>query len=193
MFRQDKKDEFYTILAKKSGYPARSVYKLKEIDKKYKIFKKGDRVLDLGCSPGSWLLYISQKIGQQGKVIGVDLEQIKIPQKANIAFTQRNIFDLKGSDFKNKFAAVVSDLAPKTSGHQVLDTVKSMGLAEKSFEIAKSVLLLGGNFVCKLFENESTNDFFKKVKNCFAFAKRYRPQAVSKKSKELYIIGQKFI
>ena len=193
MFRQDKKDEFYTILAKKSGYPARSVYKLKEIDKKYKIFKKGDRVLDLGCSPGSWLLYISQKIGQQGKVIGVDLEQIKIPQKANIAFTQRNIFDLKGSDFKNKFAAVVSDLAPKTSGHQVLDTVKSMELAEKSLEIAKSVLLLGGNFVCKLFENESTNDFFKKVKNCFAFTKRYRPQAVSKKSKELYIIGQKFI
>ena len=193
MFRQDKKDEFYTILAKKSGYPARSVYKLKEIDKKYKIFKKGDRVLDLGCSPGSWLLYISQKIGQQGKVIGVDLEQIKIPQKANISFTQRNIFDLKESDFQDKFAAVVSDLAPKTSGHQVLDTVKSMELAEKSLEIAKSVLLLGGNFVCKLFENESTNDFFKKVKNCFAFAKRYRPQAVSKKSKELYIIGQKFI
>jgi 23S rRNA (uridine2552-2'-O)-methyltransferase len=193
MFRQDKKNEFYTILAKKSGYPARSVYKLKEINAKYKIFKKGDRVLDLGCSPGSWLLYISQKIGQQGQVIGVDLEKIKIPQKANIVFMQRNIFDLKESDLKNKFAAVVSDLAPKTSGHAFSDAFKSLELAEQSLKIVESVLLPGGNFVCKLFENESTNKFFKKVKNCFAFAKRFRPQAVSKKSKELYIIGQKFI
>ena len=192
MYRKDRKKEFYTTLAKKEGYPARSIYKLKEIDEKYKIFKENSRVLDLGCAPGSWLLYISQKVGNRGMVVGVDIEEIKIPKKANIVFVKRSVFDLKESDFKDKFEAVVSDLSPKTSGIKFLDTGKSLELAEKSFEIAKSVLLPGGNFVCKIFENELSGVFFKKVKNCFDFAKRFRPKAVIKRSKEFYIIGRGF-
>jgi len=180
------------MLAKKEGYPARSVYKLKEIDEKYKIIKKGTLVLDLGCAPGSWLLYLSQKVGDRGKVIGVDIEEVKIPQKANIVFIKKNVLDLEESDFKDRFEAVVSDLSPKTSGIESLDNGKSLELAEKSFEIAKSVLLPGGNFICKIFESELIDEFFKKVKNCFDFAKRFRPKAVIKKSKELYIIGRGF-
>jgi 23S rRNA (uridine2552-2'-O)-methyltransferase len=245
MYRKDRKKEFYTTLAKKEGYPARSVYKLKEIDERYKIIKKNSRVLDLGCAPGSWLLYISQKVGNKGKVIGVDIEEIKIPQKANIVFIKRSAFDLERPEvdelrssspfanarivdeakassspsprfwrgsvvdeakassppssrpwrdlvFKDKFEVVVSDLSPKTSGIKFLDTGKSLELAEKSFEIAKSVLLPGGNFVCKIFEGESSDAFFKKVKNCFDFAKRFKPKAVIRKSKEFYIIGMGF-
>src|SRR4030043_2018528 len=124
MYRKDRKQDFYTILAKKEGYPARSVYKLKEINEKYKIIKKGDGVLDLGCAPGSWLLYISQKIGDKGKVVGIDTEDIKITNKPNISFIKKNIFDLKKSDFKENFQAVVSDLAPKTSGLKFLDAKK---------------------------------------------------------------------
>lgn len=204
MYRKDRKNEPYTALAKKEGYPARSVYKLKEIDEKYKIIKQGDRVLDLGCAPGSWLLYISQKVGDKGKAIGVDIEEIKIPPRANIIFLKRNIFDLKParnaehsdaggeSDFQNKFEAVVSDSSTKTSGVKSLDAGRSLELAEKSFEIAKLFLLPGGNFVCKIFENEFSEEFFKKVKNRFVFAKRFRPKAVIKKSKEFYIIGKGF-
>ena len=210
MYRKDRQKEFYTTLAKKEGYPARSVYKLKEIDEKYKIIKKNSRVLDLGSAPGSWLLYISQKVGDKGKVIGVDVEETKIPQKANIVFIKRSAFDLErpevdeakassppspaaaGLVFKDKFDVVVSDLSSKTSGVKFLDAGKSLELAEKSFEIAKSVLLPGGNFVCKIFENESTNEFFKKVKNCFDFAKRFKPKAVIKRSREFYIIGRGF-
>lgn len=192
MYRKDRQNEFYTTLAKKEGFPARSIYKLKEIDEKYRIIKDGNRVLDLGCAPGSWLLYVSQKVGNKGKVIGVDIEEIKIPKKTNIIFIKRSVFDLKESDFKDKFEVVVSDLSPKTSGVKFLDTEKSLELAEKSFEIAKSVLLPGGNFVCKIFESESSNAFFKKVKNCFDFAKRFKPKAVIKKSKEFYIIGRGF-
>ena len=192
MYRKDRQNEFYTMLAKKEGYPARSVYKLKEIDEKYKIFKEGDRVLDLGSAPGSWLLYISQKVGDRGKIVGVDIEEIKMSPKANIIFIKKNVLDLEESDFKNKFEVVVSDLSPKTSGIRFLDTGKSLELAEKSFEIAKSVLLPGGNFICKIFENESNNKFFKKMKNCFYFTKRFRPKAVIKKSKEFYIIGRGF-
>ena len=192
MYRKNRQNEFYTTLAKKEGYPARSVYKLKEIDEKYKIIKKGNRVLDLGSAPGSWLLYISQKVGDKGKVVGVDVEETKIPQKANIFFIKKDILDLKKDDFRDKVEVVVSDLSPKTSGVKFLDAGKSLELAEKSFEIAKSVLLPGGNFVCKIFENESSDEFFKKVKNCFDFAKRFKPKAVIKKSKEFYIIGRGF-
>jgi 23S rRNA (uridine2552-2'-O)-methyltransferase len=192
MYRKDKQSEFYTTLAKKEGYPARSIYKLKEIDKKYKIIKAGDRILDLGSAPGSWLLYISQKVGDKGKVVGVDAEEIKISPKANIAFIRRNIFDLKESDFKDKFEVVVSDLSPKTSGIKLLDSGKSMELAEKSFEIAKSVLLTGGNFVCKIFESESSKEFFKKMNKYFELVNRLRPKAVIKASKEFYIIGRGF-
>ena len=192
MYRKDRQNEFYTALAKKEGYPARSVYKLKEIDEKYEIIKKGNRVLDLGSAPGSWLLYISQKVGDEGKVIGVDTEEIKIPQKANIVLIKRDVFDLERPEVDEAFDVVVSDLSPKTSGIKFLDSGKSLELAEKSFEIAKSVLLPGGNFVCKIFENESSEEFFKKVENCFDFAKRFKPRAVIKKSKEFYIIGRGF-
>ncbi len=192
MYRKDRQNEFYTTLAKKEGFPARSIYKLKEIDEKYKIIKEGNRVLDLGCAPGSWLLYVSQRVGNKGKVIGIDFEEIKIPKKTNIVFIKKNVFDLKESDFEDKFEVVVSDLSPKTSGIKFLDAGKSLELAEKSFEIAKSVLLSGGNFVCKIFEGESSDAFFKKVKNCFNFAKRFKPKGVIKKSREFYIIGRGF-
>ncbi|HXK32162.1 MAG: hypothetical protein A2Z68_00630 [Candidatus Nealsonbacteria bacterium RBG_13_38_11] len=192
MYRKDRKQDPYTILAQKQGYPARSVYKLKEIDEKYKIIQKGDSVLDLGSAPGSWLLYISQKIGNKGQAVGVDSEDVKIAGNSNISFIKKDIFDLKEFDFKNKFQSVVSDLAPKTSGVKFLDSEKSLELAEKSFEIAKFVLMPGGNFVCKVFESGASSELFEKVKGHFDSTKRFRPKAVIRTSKEFYIIGKGF-
>ncbi|MBM3257838.1 MAG: RlmE family RNA methyltransferase [Candidatus Nealsonbacteria bacterium] len=192
MYRKDRKQDPYTILAQKQGYPARSVYKLKEINEKYKIVNKGDRVLDLGCSPGSWLLYISQKVGSKGRAVGIDTEDIKIADNPNISFIKKDIFYLKEYDFKEKFQTVISDLAPKTSGLKFVDAEKSLELAEKSFEIARSVLETGGNFVCKVFENESSSEFFKKIEKHFDFVKRFRPKAVVSTSKEFYIISRGF-
>jgi 23S rRNA (uridine2552-2'-O)-methyltransferase len=193
MYRKGKKQDFYTKLAKEQGYPARSVYKLKEIDEKYKIIKKGDRVMDLGCFPGSWLIYISQKVGDKGSVIGVDIEEIKTIKRPNVLFIKKDIFDFKNSDVKGKFQAIVSDLAPKTSGSKFLDSAKSLELSEMSFEIAKLFLLPGGNFICKIFEGESSRDFFEKVKKHFVFLKRFRPKATAKESREFYIIAKGFI
>ena len=190
MYRKDRKEDFYTTLAKKEGYPARSIYKLKEIDEKYRIIKKGDWVLDLGSAPGSWILYLSQKVGDKGKVVGIDLEEVKIQSKRNIVLLKKNIFGLQGLDFKNKFDIVVSDLAPKTSGVKSLDSGRSLELTEKSFEIAKSVLMLGGNFVCKIFEGKENDEFFKRVGDSFVFAKRFKPKAVIKKSREFYIVAK---
>lgn len=191
MYRKDKKEEFYTQKAREEKYPARSVYKLKEIDEKYKIFKKGDRVLDLGCSPGSWLKYISEKIGDNGKIIGVDLAELNIIPAKNIIFIQKSIFDLTDDDLGNKkFQAVVSDMAPKTSGIKLADEALSFELAEEAWKIAKERLLPGGKFICKIFESEIIRDFFREIEKNFKFAKRFRPQAVIRGSSEIYLVAR---
>lgn len=192
MYRKDKKSEFFTIKAREEGYPARSVYKLQEIDKKYQLIKKGSRVLDLGCAPGSWLLYLSKKVGDTGRVKGFDIEDIKIPLQKNIIFIKKDVLALENEDIKGKYDAVVSDLAPSTSGMRDTDAERSLELCQKAFEIASTVLSSGGNFLCKVLDGESTNDFFKKINGSFRFAKRFRPKAVRKGSREIYIIARGF-
>jgi len=192
MYRKGFKNEFYTRKAKEEGYPARSVYKLKEIDEKYKIFKKGDKVLDLGAAPGSWLLYISNKIGERGKVIGIDIEEIKIPKKNNIIFLKKDVFSLTGDDFREKFDVLVADLSPKTSGVKSVDVAKSLELSKKALEIAKEFSKEGGSFICKVFEGEGSSEFLKQTSASFEFAKRFKPKAVRKESKEFYIAAKGF-
>jgi len=193
MYRIYDKKETYTVRARKEGYPARSVYKLKEIDEKNKIIKKGDRVLDLGSSPGSWLLYASKVIGENGKVYGVDKSGIKIKLPKNSVFLQKDINDLKDFDLGNKkYNLVISDMAPHTSGVKLLDIGRSLELSYRALEIAKKFLLPKGNFVCKVFEGEGTPDFLKEVKKYFEKAKVFRPMAVIKGSKEIYVVAKKF-
>jgi 23S rRNA (uridine2552-2'-O)-methyltransferase len=192
MWRKSRKHEFYTRLAREEGYPARSVYKLKEIDEKFHLIKKGDKVLDLGSAPGSWTLYLSRKVGNKGRVFGFDLEEIKIPLPSNVIFSQKDIAVLEESDFKEKYQAVVADLSPKTSGISEIDVARSLELSLNALEIAKVALKKGGNFVCKIFETETTAMFFKKVEADFKYAKRFRPKAVIKGSREFYIIGKGF-
>lgn len=181
------KKDFYTKKAKEENYPARSVYKLKEIDKKYGLIKKGDVVLDLGCAPGSWLLYISEKVSDNGKVIGADMADIKINLPKNAEFIKGEITKIKISD---RFDVVVSDLSPSTSGINFVDTGYSLELCAKALETAEMVLNPGGNFLCKIFEGEGIDEFFKTVKQNFKFAKRFRPKATRKESREIYIIGK---
>lgn len=193
MYRKDKKDEFYTRKAREEKYPARSVYKLKEIDEKYRIFKKGDKVLDLGCAPGSWLKYISERVGDNGKAIGVDLDELKILLARNMVFLKKSVFELNESDFNNKkFNAVVSDMAPRTSGIKIVDEALSFGLAETAWKTAQKFLAQNGNFVCKIFESEMIKDFFNELEKNFEFVKRFRPKAVLRDSREMYIVGKNF-
>lgn len=198
MYRKNKKEEFFTKKARVEGYPARSIYKLKEINEKYNLFKKGDSILDLGCSPGSWLIYCAKEVGPKGKVVGIDLEEIKIALPANVIFIKKDIMSLLppelffGRNSRHKYQTVLSDLAPATSGIKFADADKSLELGQRAFEIAQMVLAHNGNFVCKVFEGESSDDFFKTIAKNFEFSKRFRPKAVIKNSKEFYIIGKGF-
>ncbi len=192
MWRSGKHHEFYTEKAKEEGYPARSVYKLEEIDSRFHIFRKGDRVLDLGCAPGSWLLYISKRIGKGGRVIGVDtaLLTIQIPNNATI-FSQ-DVLSLTKDSLKEKFDVIVSDLAPATTGIVDVDVARSLELSEKALRMAEDSLKKGGSFICKVFEGAGSSEFFTKLKPLFLQARLYRPKAVLKTSKEIYVVAKDF-
>lgn len=195
MIRKGLELEYYTRKAHAEGYPARSVYKLREINEKFHIFKKGDKVLDLGASPGSWLLYISEKVGARGIVAAIDIEELKSKTPSNAIFIKKDIAEIDFNSLKSisaEFDAVVSDMSPSTSGIRFLDAEMSRELSEKALEIALQVLKKGGNFICKIFEGERSEDFFKKVKNNFKVAKRFRPKAVRRESKEQYIVALNF-
>ncbi len=195
MYRKDKKHEYYTAKANKEGYPARSVYKLKDIDEKYRLFKEGDKVLDLGTAPGSWMQYIGLKVGEKGFVQGIDIQDLEIHLTPRMSFAKKDLLELGPDDFqkaRGKYDAVVSDAAPFTSGVPSLDAGRSFELASKAFEIAGVVLKPGGNFVTKLFDGEYTDSFCKEIQKSFASVKRYRPKAVTKASRELYIIALHF-
>jgi 23S rRNA (uridine2552-2'-O)-methyltransferase len=189
MYRKNLKDEYYTRKAREENYPARSVYKLQEIDGKFKIFKTGDCVLDLGCAPGSWLLYIAGKVGAKGRVVGIDIIDLKIKLPENAEFIKLNIIDF---NINKTFDVVVSDVAPHTSGEHFVDAENSLEYCEKALEIAKNNLKTGGNFVLKILEGEGTGDFFKKIKKNFELTKIYKPKASRKESRETYIIGKNY-
>ena len=189
-----RKNDSYTNKAKKEGYPARSVYKLKEIDVRYKLFKEGDRVLDLGCAPGSWMMYIAERIGPKGKVVGIDVQDIKTLLKSNMLFLKTDVenVDFSSGYLQGKYEAVVSDMAPKTQGIKFRDAGESLFLSQKALEIAKLTLKPGGNFLCKVFEGEESQRFFKEIAKNFDFIKYFRPKAVRRGSREFYIIAKDF-
>ena len=190
-----KPQDYYFKKAKKEGYPARSVYKLKEIDEKFHIFKPGDLVLDLGCYPGSWLLYTEKVIKPNGKVVGIDLNPITIPTKA--IFLQKDIFKLKTEKIQDilrrnnlpgRFDVIISDLAPPTSGMKDVDGERSLELIEKAFSFILPLLKKEGSFVCKAFESNDVHFLAKKVSRFFRFFKMFKPKATRKRSREMYII-----
>ena len=183
-------DVFYKK-AKKNGFLSRAAYKLIEINKKYKILTKNDKVLDIGAAPGGWSQVSLNFIGN-GIVVALDLSKIKIQHYNNCYIINSNLND---PDVLNKiikinkqYDVVLSDIAPNTSGDKFVDHINSINLVTMSYSILKSVLKKNGNFVVKLFEGKDRDVFFQKMKNNFFFTKIYKPCATRKSSSELYIV-----
>jgi len=181
--------DHYTRRAKKEQYPARSVYKLQEIQQKHSLIKKGDKILDLGCSPGSWLKYAGQLAGDTGQVIGVDLEPVKIQVPAQVRIITEDVFALDVDALGSDFNVVLSDMAPATTGHKGVDAARSFNLCEAALGIARKVLMPGGHFLCKIFQGQDFKPFQEAVKAAFAEQKIFKPQSSRKASKEIFIIG----
>jgi 23S rRNA (uridine2552-2'-O)-methyltransferase len=184
--------DHYSQQAKKERFPARSVYKLEEIQKKHRLIKKGDRVLDLGCAPGSWLLYAAKLTGPKGRVIGVDPKPVSILLSSHIKIISADIFVLDIESIGKGFNVVLSDMAPATTGHKGVDAARSYNLCETALNIAQSILLPGGSFVCKIFQGPDFNLFLNAVRAGFKGLKIFKPQSSRKASKEIYVIGLDF-
>lgn len=181
-----------THAAKKEGYAARSVYKLQEIDRRCKILRPGKKVLDLGCSPGSWLQFIAKAVGPGGRVTGLDLSPAGISATPNMRILNGDITDPEGAwrrELDAPFDAVVSDMAPNTSGIKTADALRSVALCESALVLADEVLAPGGDFVVKIFQGEGFDGFLAQVKDRFEKVRIVRPEAVRKASREVYIVG----
>ncbi len=185
--------DHYFQKAKKDHYLARAIYKLEEIQKKYRILHPGDRVLDLGASPGSWIQLASGVVGQRGLVVGIDLKPIEHPFPAHVRTYQGDIFDREFIEANLKeyvpFNVVLSDMAPSTSGIKVADSARSALLFERAFEIARSVLKPGGTFLAKIFQGTEFHQLLAEVKKDFQQTRVIKPDASRKQSREIYILA----
>ena len=164
--------DHYSRKAQKEKYPARSVYKLKEIQKKYRLIRKGDRVLDLGCSPGSWLAYAAELTGPGGRVVGVDIKPVSMRLPAHVRVYKGDALapgEALLEMLDERFQAVISDMAPNTTGNKDVDAARSFHLCEAALALSHNVLLPNGSFVCKIFQGELFQEFSDRVKgdpNC---------------------------
>jgi 23S rRNA (uridine2552-2'-O)-methyltransferase len=185
--------DHYTRQARKDNYPARSVYKLQEIQKRHRLLRAGSRVLDLGCAPGSWLKYAAEIVGPKGYVLGLDLKPIKMALPANAQMMVADIFDLPGDVIellRPGYHCVISDMAPATTGHRDVDAARSLNLCESALAVAQDYLRPGGGWVCKIFQGPDSATFIERVKQQFDRCHIYKPQSSRKASREIFVIGK---
>ncbi len=186
--------DHYARKAQKEHYPARSVYKLQEIQRKHRLIQKGDYVLDLGCAPGAWLLYTAEQTGKRGRVLGVDLKTVAISTPSHVRTAIGDIFNLDkalAEPVNYQFNVVLSDMAPATTGNKHIDAARAQNLAEEALNIAQRFLKPGGNFVCKIFQSGDFKHFTDTVRRCFKTCKIFKPQSSRKSSREIYVVGMK--
>ena len=187
-------EDHYARKAKKEQFPARSVYKLKEMQAKHRLIKKGDRILDLGCFPGSWLLYAAELTGKNGHVTGIDLKPVSIRIPSNVTVFTEDIIRIDSVLSKDKkFNVIISDMAPDTTGNKLVDNVRSFNLCCEALSVAKTYLFPHGAFICKIFHGEDFIIFTKFVKQNFKKQIIFKPQCSRKGSREIFIIGLEFI
>ncbi len=185
--------DHYFFKAKKEGYPARSVYKLIEAQKRFRFIKAGDRILDLGASPGSWSKYAAKSVGKRGLVVAVDLHGLKVSAD-NIFFFKKSIFDEDIEDILARytpFDVVLSDMAPKTSGRRDIDHYRSIELATSALEIASRFLKKGGSLYCKFFDGEDFVELRKKAQEVFGSVKVFKPKSSRSESVEKFLFCTK--
>ena len=182
----------YRTKAQAEGFVARAVYKLKAIDAKYRLLQPNRRVLDLGCSPGSWLQYLAARVGPGGLVVGVDLNPPAIELTPPMHFV---LGEVGGPDLEavtalsTAFDVVLSDMAPKTTGIRAVDQERSLTLARAAWDWAKKLLRPGGHFLVKVFEGPGIEALFKELAGAFKVCRRVKPPGSRGASKELYLLA----
>ena len=182
--------DIYVRKSQVDGYRARSAYKLIEIDQKFKIFKNGISVIDLGASPGSWSQYVSKSV-KSGRLVSIDLkdmEEIGNTIQIKGDFTETTSKEKIKSYFNSKVDVVLSDMAVNTTGIKNIDAIYTGELAIEAMNFAKENLVKEGRFVSKIFLGTSFNEIVALGKNFFKEVKVFKPKSSRKESKESFII-----
>ena len=188
-----RRDRFHQR-AQQAGFRSRAVFKLEEIDHAVDLFHAGDRVLDLGCAPGSWLQYAATRVGAKGRLVGIDRAELRAGI-AGARLLAGDVFEISADELRGDLAAfdvVMSDMAPDTTGIRHVDQTRSEALFERALEIAGETLAPGGAFVAKLFQGP---DFQKLVAACrarFDKVKLMKPDASRQFSIEQYVVAKGF-
>jgi 23S rRNA (uridine2552-2'-O)-methyltransferase len=189
------KPDFWAKKAKDEGYPARSVYKLKEIDEKFRLLKPGISVLDLGAAPGSWSMFALKALKGSGFLAAVDLSEILVKDASGTGlFLRGDLYDEKIRAQileRGPYDLVMSDAAPNTSGNSTVDTLRSASLVEAAIDYAQACLKPGGNFVAKIFQGGNETAILATLRQMFDTARGFKPQACRSESFETYLIGLK--
>jgi 23S rRNA (uridine2552-2'-O)-methyltransferase len=179
-----------TMRAKRDGYPARSVYKLEEIDRRVRLFRPGMSVLDLGASPGSWSLYALEKIGKGGKLLAVDLKPLETVLPPSGTFLLGDARETEALSTSAPYDVVLSDMAPNTSGNRMADQARSFALFMFALGVAAKHAKEGGAFVGKIFMGEDFTLARTELKKHFATERIIRPEGTRSVSYEIFLVGQ---
>jgi 23S rRNA (uridine2552-2'-O)-methyltransferase len=191
--KRARRDHFHKQ-ARKQGYRARAVFKLEDIDKRFELFRRGDRVLDLGCAPGSWLQYCKGRVGPSGSLVGLDRAPLDAPI-AGARLLDGDVFTITAEELRGDLAAfdvVLSDMAPDTIGVRHVDQARSEALFERALEIAEATLQRGGHFVGKLFQGPAFQELIQRCRGEFAAVKLVKPEASRARSIEQYVVARGF-
>jgi len=191
------KPDYYWRRSKEEGYPARSVFKLQEIQQKHHPVAPGSRVLDLGASPGSWSLWLLDLLGGAGSVTGVDLNDPdgKLLARKNYRFLRGDFGTEETARWirdQGPYDVVVSDAAPSTTGNRTMDTARSAEIARQVIAICEQSLVAGGNCVLKIFQGGEERELLARMRGRFASARAFKPKASRSESMETYFIGLGF-
>lgn len=193
--RDGGKPDEWTRKAKAAGYAARSVFKLEEIARREpNLLPKKGRVLDLGCSPGSWSQYVLRQGGRKLHLVGLDISEV--PDYPGAAFIQNSVLNVPGEELLEALGGpaklVMSDMAPYTKGDRFSDHIRQLELAQAALRVATEVLAFNGNFVVKVFDGQDAPDFVMSCRPHFQKVRRFRPKVVRRESVEFFVVGTGF-
>lgn len=189
-----RKQDHFSKRARREKYPARSVYKLEEIDKRVKLLRPGMSVLDLGAAPGSWSMYVANKVTPSGNVIAVDRAPMTVGLPGHVQSVTASALDIEPQELlalipHSGFDVVISDMAPRTSGHRFVDQSRSFALFMRALELGSALCRTNGKFVGKIFVGEDFELARARVRELFSKDKIVRPKSVRSESYETYIVG----
>lgn len=192
----ERKSEHYFKMAKKEKYRSRASYKLIQLNKKFRIIKPRDYVVDLGAAPGGWSQVALDIVGDDGKVVAVDLQRIKPFEHENFIqitgdFTKSETVEKIKDTLEWNADVILSDAAPKLTGIKDIDQLRSIEIVENALKIADSVLKIDGSMIIKVFQGEGFQALLKKFKNEFKIVKTTKPPSSRKGSVEMYLIAMK--